>query len=1076
MTAAQGMFTEAQLECAVVELFAQQGYMPVDGDTLDRTHRDILIEEDLRAFLAVRYPDLTATEMQMAVNQLRLIPAAPLYAGNRAAHRLVTEGFDLVREDAARVALHVDFIDWEDTARNTFRVVRQFSVEDRALRRPDLLLFVNGIPVTILELKSAVRADATIYDAWAQITTRYVRDIPRLLRYTFLAVISDGVNTRMGSIFTPYAFFYAWSRVQEDDAGRHAVGTLGTMVEGAFAAARLLMILRDFIFYPDDGARETAIVCRYPQFFAARRMFDSIRAHLRPHGDGKGGTYFGATGCGKTYTMLFLARLLALRDRETLRNPTIVLIADREDLDTQMAELFVTARSYLHEQDVRSIESRADLRKTLHDRPSGGVYVTTIQKFCEDTGLLSARTNVIVISDEAHRSQAGVGAKLRQTDAGVHTVYGFGYYLRQSFPQATYCGFTGTPVEETVAVFGPVVDRYTMQQSGADGITVRLAYEPRLARVMLSDAEVQRIADYYARCAEEGSTPEQIEESARAMVRMRAILAHPDRIARLARDMVLHYEALCAEKPAVVQKAMIVCADRAIAFAVLQEIGRIRPDWTVSRRAADEGALTPQELERLSPLPLVNLVATQGANDPKELYELCGSREYRRMLDRQFKNPQSNFRVAVVVDMWITGFDVPALAVMYIDKPLQRHTLIQTISRVNRVYAGKDQGLIVDYVGIRRNMLAALKAYGGEEDSPVDEHAASLLIFRDALAQLDALMAAFDAADFYHGAPLARLMTLHAAAEFVQLRKERQTQFMGLTRRLKGAYGIVFPSGALSAAETARAQLYLAIRALLWKQTKGAAPDAETMNRTVEGMVRDAISCTGIEQIVNHHGAEMLDGAELRAALSQIPLPITKFNALLQLMRRAISAYAQTNGVQAAAFEARLRALVERYNTRDKLVFTSAAAAQFVDDLSGRVIDLMEELQMQRTEAVRLGGSAEEQAFFDILVAVRDAHGFPYADEKCRTLACAIKEMVDAQTQFVDWSQRADVKAEMNVKMTVLLYQHGYPPQWREEVFDQVMAQAVRTRQAAAVGSARYQYDAAAGAARRAAEQVEGLR
>jgi type I restriction enzyme R subunit len=813
----KGKFTEAELEQAIIELFTAQGYTYVHGENIHRQYEDILLLDDLRSFLTARCAaeNLSDVEIQKIINKLNLINATPLYIGNREAFWLVNEGFDLIRDDISKIALHVDYIDFDHPENNIFKVVNQYSVQGEHLRRPDLLVFINGIPIAICEFKTTIEEDTTIYDAWEQITIRYCRDIPKLMRYCFLSVISDGANTRMGSIFTPYQYYYSWNKANDTDKVSNGISSLFTMIKGAFAKNRVLSLLRDFVFYPDDSAENEAIVCRYPQFFGAQRMLDSIRQHLRPEGDGKGGTYFGATGCGKTYTMLFLSRLIAQRDNEAFNNPTIIILTDREDLDTQTSELFVTATKYLHEEDVRSIESRDDMEKTLKGRPSGGVYITTIQKFCEKTGLLSKRSNIICISDEAHRTQTSIGAKLKKTDKGVFTTYGFGYYLRTSFPNATYCGFTGTPIDETIAVFGDVVDSYTMKESSDDGITVRIAYEPRLARVIVSDEQAKEIQKYYEQCAEQGSTEEQIEESKRAMSRMTAILGHPDRLHRLAMDIADHYDALCTEKPGIIQKAMIVCADRPLAFQVLKEILSIRPDWGIARKAEDESTLSKEQLDKLIPLPKINLVATQGQNDEKELYDMCGTKEYRKKLDKQFKNDYSNFKIAIVVDMWITGFDVPSLAVMYIDKPLQKHTLIQTISRVNRVFDGKDKGLVVDYIGIKNDMLEAIKRYGGPQESPIDELNISLGIFRNHLALIDELLVTFNASKFYSGTPLERLNCLNAAAEYMQTSKEMQTRFMGLSRRLKSAYMICFPSGELSDTETSKAQFYLAIRSII---------------------------------------------------------------------------------------------------------------------------------------------------------------------------------------------------------------------------------------------------------------------
>lgn len=1049
----KGKFTEDQFEQAIIELFQLQGYTYVHGEKIHRQYDDILLEDDLRSYLLSQYKDLSDVELKKIIQKIALIQSSPLYAGNRETFWLVNEGFDLQRDDISKVALHIDYIDYEHPENNIFKVVNQYSVQGTRLRRPDLLIFINGIPVTICEFKSAINEDTTIHDAWEQITKRYTRDIPKLMKYCFLSVISDGANTRLGSIFTPYEYYYSWNKANDTDTVANGISSLKTMIEGAFAPERILRVLRDFIFYPDDSKKSEAIVCRYPQFFAANKMLANIKEHMRPAGDGKGGTYFGATGCGKTYTMLFLSRLIAQRDNETFNNPTIIILADREDLDTQTSELFVTATKYLHESDVRSIESRKDMEQTLKDRPSGGVYITTIQKFCESTGLLSDRSNIICISDEAHRTQTSTGSKLKKTDKGVFTTYGFGHYLRASFPNATYCGFTGTPIDETLAVFGDIVDSYTMKESSDDGITVRIAYEPRLARVVLSDEQAKEIQKYYEQCATQGSTEEQIEESQRAMSKMTAILGHPDRVKKLAADIVQHYESLCAEKPEIVQKAMIVCADRALAFRVLKEIVSIRPEWGEAKKAEDESQLSKEELDKLMALPKVNLVATQGQNDEKDLFEACGTKEYRKKLDKQFKNNNSNFKIAIVVDMWITGFDVPSLAVMYIDKPLQKHTLIQTISRVNRVFDGKDKGLVVDYIGIKTDMLEAIKKYGGPQESPIDELNISLGIFRNHLALIDELLVDFDATKFHIGTPLERLNCLNAAAEYVQIKKEMQTRFMGLSRRLKSAYVICFPSGELTEEETATAQFYLAIRSIIYKQTQGNAPDAEIMNRVVEDMVKEAITCTGIENIIDDHKSVDLFSDDFLAELDTVKMPITKFNALLKLLRKAISAYGRTNKVKAVEFDERLRKVVDAYNSRDKLVFTSEVVADFVNDLSDELIRILQDLQQDKTSFEALGISYEEKAFYDILVKVRDDHGFPYEEEKCLLLAKKIKELVDDKAQFADWSTRDDIKNQLNMDLTILLYQNGYPPEWDEEVFEKVMEQAENFKKYADVSS-----------------------
>lgn len=1043
----KGQFTEAELESAFTTLFEQQGYDYVHGDSIHRRYEDTLLKDDLHSFLSERYSDLSEIELEKIISHLRNIPAMPLYQGNKEAFWLVNEGFDLQRDDTAKLPIHIDYINYDEPQKNIFKVVSQFTIIDIRERRPDLILFINGIPVAIFEFKSAINEGTTVADAHRQITVRYNRDIPILMKTCFLSVISDGANTRLGTIFTPYEYYYAWNKADDGERVTDGISSLFTMIKGAFAKERIVAILRDFVFYPNDDRKYKAVVTRYPQFFAANKMLANIKEHLKPNGDGKGGTYFGATGCGKTMTMLFLARLISQRERDSFNNPTIIIITDREDLDTQASELFATAQHYLKEDEnhLRSIESRQDLQEVLSTTESGGVYITTIQKFCETTGLLSERNNIICISDEAHRTQTGIGAKLKKTDKGVFTTYGFAKYLHDSFPNATYCGFTGTPVDETLAVFGSIVDSYTMKESSDDGITVRIAYEPRLARVILSEEQAQEIQKYYDKCSDEGSNPEQVEESKRAMSKMRAILGNPDRLKKLAADIIQHYEALCGEKPEIIQKAMIVCSDRALAFYLMNEIIKLRPEWGVSRKTEDDSKLDEDKLKKLVSLPKINLVATQGTDKDAEvpgLYKACGTKEHRKMLDKQFKNNDSNFKIAVVVDMWITGFDVPSLAVMYIDKPLQKHTLIQTISRVNRVFDGKDRGLVVDYIGIKQDMLEAIKKYGSPQESPVDELAISLSIFRNHLAMIEELLHGFNSEKFHSGEPLERLMCLNNAAEYIQTSKDTESRFMGLSRKLKAAYEICFPSGELTDSETNTAQFYLAIRSIIYKQTKGDAPDAEIMNRVVEQMVKDAISCTGIENIVNSEKPEDLFGEKFSKELDSINLPISKFNALMKLLRKAISNYGQTNKVKAIEFDKRLKAVVEKYNERDALVFTSEVVADFINDLSDELIKIMQDLQFDQTSFEKIGISYEEKAFYDILVKVRDDHEFVYEDEKCVILAKKIKELVDDKAQFADWSTRDDIKNQLNMDLTKLLYKNGYPPQWDDEVFEKVLEQA----------------------------------
>jgi len=663
-------FTEESLENAIIELLGDQGYPHVAGPSLVREPQDVLIA--------------------------------------------------LKREDHTDKDLHLALMDIDEPGNNVFKLVNQLEIVGQELRIPDAILYINGLPLVVFEFKSATRPEATLYSAYQQLTVRYRRDIPALLKYNALCVISDGVNSKVGSLFANYEFYYAWRKITGDEAvAEEGISSLHSMIGGLFDPARLLRVIRDFVFFPDASRKDVKIVPRYPQFYAAIKLYENVLAHRRPEGDGKGGTYFGATGCGKSYTMLFLSRLL-MRSVE-MASPTLILITDRTDLDSQLSEMFVMAKSYIGDDGIVSVESRAELREKLQGRKSGGVFLTTIHKFTEDTQLLTERTNVVCISDEAHRSQTNLDQKISVTELGVKRSFGFAKYLHDSLPNATYVGFTGTPVDATLDVFGPVVDAYTMTESVKDDITVRIVYEGRAAKVVLDNTKLKEIEQYYTDAVDEGASEYQVEESKRITTRMDAILGDPERLSALAADFVEHYETRVAEGATQKGKAMFVCNRREVAWAFYQELIALRPAWAEVRES-DEGAeLTDTERKQLTPVAKVMMVMTRGKDDDPALYELLGTKEDRKKLDAQFKNAKSNFKIAIVVDMWLTGFDVPFLDTIYIDKPLQKHSLIQTISRVNRKFEGKDKGLVVDYIGIKRQMNLALAQYSKGDKENIEE-------------------------------------------------------------------------------------------------------------------------------------------------------------------------------------------------------------------------------------------------------------------------------------------------------------------------------------------------------------------
>jgi len=1035
-------FTEAKLEQAIIQLLEQQGYPYTAGETLVREPSEVLIREDLEAFLHERYTSegLTDGELETIVRRLINYSSADLYDSNRAIHKLVADGFVLKRDDHTQKDLFIQLIDYQGNS-NRYRMVNQLEIEGTEKRIPDGILYINGLPLVVFEFKSAIRENATLHDAFVQLTTRYARDIPELMKYNALCVISDGVNSKLGSLFAPYEFFYSWRKVTGNEAiGQDGINSLHTMLEGLFDKRRLLDVIRHFVYFPDVSKRQEKIVCRYPQFYAATKLYHNIVEHRKPHGDGKGGTYFGATGCGKSYTMLFLTRLL-MRSVD-FESPTIVLITDRTDLDDQLSKQFTNAKGYIGDQTVISVESRAQLRELLKGRTSGGVFLTTIHKFTEDTELLTDRNNVICISDEAHRSQVNLDQKVRVTEQGVKRTYGFAKYLHDSLPNATYVGFTGTPIDATLDVFGQVVDSYTMTESVQDEITVRIVYEGRAAKITLDSSKLEQIEDYYKQVAEDGANEYQIEESKRSMLSLNSILGDKDRIRALVEDFVQHYENRLDEGGTVMGKAMFVSSSRLIAYAVWKELKQLRPEWFEEKETDGTQDLTEQQLKEIKPSERVKMVLTRGKDDPKELYDLLGTKEYRKELDRQFKNPHSNFKIAIVVDMWLTGFDVPFLDTIYIDKPIQRHNLIQTISRVNRMYEGKDKGLVVDYIGIKSQLNKALAHYSKTDETNFEDIKTSVITVKDHLDLLNKLFHQFDATPYYSGEPLAQLNCLNMAAEYAMLTDKQEKRFMGLVKRLKAAYDICSGSEQLSQQDRDQTHFYLAVRSIVFKLTKGTAPDTAQMNAKVRQMIEDAIKADGVEEIFKMgEGSGEIDifDDDYLAKIEKIKLPNTKIKLLQKLLATAIGQFKKTNRAQAIEFSKRFQALVEKYNERKE---EDVLVSNVLEDFSEEIIRLYQALKIEINSFVDMGIGLEEKAFYDILKTLMVKYDFSYPDDQLLELAKAVKAVVDDKAKYTDWSQRDDVKAELKVGLILLLAKFKYPPVDRDEVYKEIFEQA----------------------------------
>ncbi|MFY7825536.1 MAG: type I restriction endonuclease subunit R, partial [Flectobacillus sp.] len=1060
-------FTEAQLEKAFIELLEQEGFTHQLGLSISRKPEEVLIEEDLRSFLLKKYANegITHNEINTIVLQLKSLPSSDLYESNKSFLRILSDGLILRREDRNEKDLYIQLIDYMglDTQRqpneeqllmlaadtvetyqkdaNIYKIVNQLEIIGTEKRIPDGILYINGIPLVVFEFKSAIREEATIHDAYKQLTVRYRRDIPELLKYNAFCVISDGVNNKAGSLFAPYEFFYAWRRIAGLAKDVDGIDSMFTLIQGMFHKNRLRDILRNFIYIPDSSKKNEKIVCRYPQYYAARALFNNIKNAQKPEGNGKGGTYFGATGCGKSYTMLYLTRLLM--KSEYFLSPTIVLITDRTDLDDQLSSQFINAKTFIGDSNIESVESRADLRAKLQGRQSGGVFLTTIHKFTEDTELLSERTNIICISDEAHRSQTNLDQKVRVTKEGVSKTFGFAKYLHDSFPNATFVGFTGTPIDATLDVFGKIVDTYTMTESVKDEITVRIVYEGRAAKVALKNGELEKIEQYYSEVAEQGANEYQIDKSKQETTKLSIILGDPDRLREVANDFVNHYESRIAEGATVKGKALFVSSGREIAYELYKNIIALRPEWAEIREAEEGAELSEKDRRELKPIERIKLVMTRNQDDEESLWKLLGTKDDRKEFDRQFKNPKSNFKIAIVVDMWLTGFDVPFLDSIYIDKPIQQHNLIQTISRVNRKFEGKHKGLVVDYIGIKKQMNLALAKYNNSDGENFEDLEQSLVVVRNHLDLLARLMHKFDNTKYFTGTTLEQLNNLNYAVEFIQQTKELETRFVGLVKRLKAAYDLCSGSEKLSQAERDYTHFYLAVRSILFKLTRGDAPDTEQMNAKVREMIKDALQSDGVEEIFklgegNEKEQDIFDEDYL-AKIDKIKLPNTKIKLLQQLLAKAIGEMRKVNRVRGIDFTKKMQAIVERYNNRDA---NDIFRSEVYEEMAEALTNLIWEVRNEFRAGDEYGIDFEEKAFYDILKELCRKYEFNYPDDQLVALSQAVKSIVDSQAKFPDWNKRDDIKSALKVDLILLLDEFGYPPVERDEVYIEIFEQA----------------------------------
>lgn len=1026
-------FTESSLEIAVIEQLQELGYdYAIDTDQwcLSRALDSFINEELLLDRLMAINPGVKISVLEQAISRLKNLDNPSLFERNHIVHRWLTDGMQ-VEDYESDVNPLVRFLDFTNTEQNVFQVANQLKFkENRNLRIPDVIIFVNGIPLVVFELKSIeYNEDTFIERAYEQLgrngeSDGYRYDIPTLFNYNAFLVISDGANNKVGTLTSDITRYNEWKSVDgEIGYKKNYAYKLDVLLEGLLKPARLLDVIKNNLFFMNkDKEKPIKILSQYHQYFGVKKAYESIKKNLKPAGSGKAGIVWHTQGSGKSFSMVMLVHKL-ITDIE-MRNPTVVILTDRNDLDNQLYTTFSNAAEFLRTRPVQ-VESREDLLAKIGAVKEGGIIFTTLQKFDKANIVPNNRSNIVVISDEAHRSHYGIDEKivLKENPDGTYSSYskyGYAKYIRDALPEATYIGFTGTPVESgdhsTSAIFGETVDTYDMTQSVEDGSTVKIFYESRLAKVWLDDGKLKEIDAYYDDLAQQGVSDDIIEESKSKLSSMEVIIGDKDRLRLLATDILAHYD---ERKDILSGKAMIVCMSRDIAYKLYKELVAQAPE---------------KESE-------IAVIVTESNKDTDEKRELFKDKAYRENMAKEFKKKDGSIKIVIVVDMWLTGFDVTDLDVMYIDKPMKGHNLMQAIARVNRVHVGKENGLIVDYIGIKRSLEEALNIYTARDKElnlrDIQETAKSIL--DEKLSILDELFYKVDKKGFFKGSNSVRLKAIQNGADFVFTTEEMKKAYLQITKQLKDAYVVAI--GILDADYKKKVLYYLAVRHFVQKVERGNMPHnitPESINKHVADLIAEAIKgdevkiLTKVEDTEENRDIWDLLSEEKVEKLRQSQPPHVFIKIMERLLKEAVKEYRGYNLVKAKEYSERLRKLLEAYNTREDDLQTDMTIVG--------LIAFSQEMVESEAYAKKNNLTGRERAFYDALVANKSAMEL-MSDDILRVMAMELKAIVE-EYATVDWSKKKDTRAKMRMQIKRLLKKYNYPPEYSEEAISRVVDQA----------------------------------
>lgn len=997
------MFKEEQVEQAIIEQLQGLGYEYLYGPEIERDYKEVILKDIFLNSIFKINPDITQDIADEVYRKIRTFTNIGLVQANYEFYHMLYAGVEIpIEGDRTYTA---KLIDRNNIENNSFHVINQYTIIEYKEKRPDVIIFINGIPLVVFELKSAIKEETTIENAYNQIKN-YQQDIRTLFYYNAFNVISDGVNARIGTITADFSRYMTW-KSKNGEKPEENIEQVDVLLNGVFRKERIIDIITNFIMFQNKEGKNIKILAGYHQYFAVKKSILSTEKALKEH-TRKAGVVWHTQGSGKSFAMVFYAGLL-LKDIN-LNNPTIVVLTDRNDLDNQLYTTFSTCSREILPQRCRQAENRKELKEYLKVN-AGGIIFTTIQKFEEDNDILADRENIIFIADEAHRSQYGTEKKLdRKT--GEFKI-GYAKKMRDALPNATFIGFTGTPIEmadkSTRLLFGDYIDIYDMTQAVLDNATVPIYYENRVAKLKLDECILHDIDEEYQYISyNDEATDEVIEQSKAELAKLETVIGSKQRLEMLADDIVNHYE---QRQDILNGKAMIVCMSRKIAINLYKEILTIRPNWSKK----------------------IKVVLTDNNNDPEEWHELVGNKQYRDNLAIEFKDSKSELKIVIVVDMWLTGFDVPDLATMYIDKPMKGHNLMQAIARVNRVYKDKEAGLIVDYIGIGADLKVALNEYTNRDRDKIPDITAAYAIVREKLEIIRDMFYGFDYSNFFSYSNQSRLKTLTSGINYILSQDEEdKKEFIKQATALSQAETLA--RSLLDENTKLEIEYFKGVKVGVCKITGTGKLTTTEVNQRILNVLEQAIQEDGIIDIfkaAEKNSPEIsIFSEEYMAGLKNMKNKNIAAELLKKLLEGNIRLFKRTNLVKAELFSEKMEAIMNKYNNR---LITSAEVIEELLKLSQEVVE-------SRNEGKEKGLTEDEYAFYDALVKEPNVLK-EMQDDVLIKLAHELTETV-RKNRTVDWEKKESARAFMRREIKRLLRKYHYPPEKADNAVQIVVKQA----------------------------------